>query len=47
MKVAEVVGMKEAEVEEGVMDVAGAEWVDVQGVVQTRHDCEGCSSHSW
>ena len=46
MKVAGLVGMKEAEVEEGVMDVAGAEWVDVQGVVQTRHDCEGCSCHS-
>jgi len=46
MKVEEVVVMKEAEVEEGVMDVGGAEWVDVQGVVQTRHDCEGCSCHS-
>ncbi|RDX87766.1 Ribonuclease P protein subunit p25-like protein, partial [Mucuna pruriens] len=36
----EVVFMKEVEVEEGVMGAVGAEWVDVQGVVATRHDCK-------
>lgn len=41
MKEAEVVVMKEAEVEEGVMGVVGAEWVDVIGVVATRHDSKG------
>ena len=48
MKVAEVVVMKEAGVEEGVMGVVGAEWVDVQGVAAaaTRHDCKGCYCHS-
>ena len=38
---------KEAGVEEGVMGVVGAEWVDGQGVVvATRHDCKGCYCHS-
>ena len=48
MKAEEVVVMKEAGVEEGVMGVVGAEWVDVQGVAAaaTRHDCKGCYCHS-